>query len=203
MKKVINVGIGGRSFSIEDDAYERLNQYLKNFQDVLARTGEAADDAQSKEVMSEIEGRIAELLNERITSPTMAVSLQTINEITHHLGMPDGSPEPFRTSQSTSTGGSNYDSDTYRPSIQDCPPRKLFRDPDHRVFGGICSGLSYYFDSDITPVRLLMLLAVMILGGGLILYLIMWIIVPKAKTPAEKCIMRGIPASAENMRKFY
>ena len=68
MKKVINVGIGGRSFSIEDDAYDRLNQYLKNFKEVLLRSGDATDESQSKEVMSEIEGRIAELLDERITS---------------------------------------------------------------------------------------------------------------------------------------
>ena len=71
------------------------------------------------------------------------------------------------------------------------------------MFGGVCSGLAHYFDSDTTVFRVLALLAVLFLGGGLLFYIIMWIVVPKAVTPAQKCEMRGWAATAENMRKFY
>lgn len=201
MKKVINAGIGNRTFSLEEDAYERLGQYLNNFKEVLKKTGEASDETQEKEVMSEIENRIAELLSEKVPNSTMSVSLLTINEITSSLGMPDGSPEPFRVGNGQNSGHKeeNYEYEPAGSSVQ----KKLFRDPDHNVFGGVCAGLSLYSNIDLTLIRVLMLIAVLFAGGGLLFYIIMWILVPKATTAADKCIMRGIPATAENMRKFH
>ncbi len=225
MKRVINVGIGGRSFCIEEDAYERMNQYLRNFKEVLTKTGDTSDEAQANEIMSDIETRIAELLAARMQNPAMSVSLKCINEVTSQLGMPDGSPEPSR--QTSGQGNGNYANEdrteererSYyeeRRGIQEPAGRKLFRDPDDHVIGGVCSGLGHYFGCDKAVFRILMVLAVLpfgflarfviLIGGSLIvpiLYLIMCIVIPKASTPAEKCLMRGIPPTAENMRKFY
>lgn len=205
MKKVINVGIGGRSFCLEEDAYERLSRYLNNFKEVLVRTGETNGEIQEREVMSEIESRIAELLAENVTSPAMSVSLQTVSNIVTHLGMPDGSAEPYRASSGTTPTDSGRTDNEYMCEDDDnirYVQRKLFRDPDRKAIGGVCSGLSYYTGSDITAVRLLMAFAILLIGGGLLCYIIMWIVVPKAVTPAEKCMMRGIPANAENMRRY-
>lgn len=203
MKKVVNVGIGGRSFCLEEDAYQRLDQYLGNFREVLAETGNTSGEAQTKEVMADLESRISELLLEQLENPAMAVGIQMINDITRQLGMPDGSPEPYtrpgKKKQETEEKSADSGQDTY----SNYGKRKLYRDGDQRVFGGVCSGLAHYFDSDTVLIRVLMLLAVFIVGGGLLFYLIMWIVVPKAVTPAQKCEMMGWPVTAENMGKFY
>ena len=86
MKKTLNIGIGGKSFIIDEDAHDRLKQYLDNFRSRLA-------DGQGEEVMNDIEARIAELLNANLGSSQQTVSLNLVNQITAQLGMPDGKPE--------------------------------------------------------------------------------------------------------------
>lgn len=211
MKKVINASVGGRNFCIEEDAFERLGRYLENFREALAKDGNKSDEAQSKEIMNEIESRIAELLVSRMTNPACAVSLDCINSITAQLGMPDGSCEPV------SGQNGNYS----RAAHKSLPVRKkLYRDSEDRILGGVCSGLGYYFGCDKTIFRIIFCLVAISLGFSFklgfgtfslsfgigavapIIYLILWIVIPGAKTPADKCTMRGIPATAENMRKF-
>ncbi len=211
MKKVINASVGGRNFCIEEDAYERLSQYLENFREALAKDNSTSDEAQDKEIMSEIESRIAELLLSRMANPACAVSLDCINSIACQLGMPDGSCEPV--SEQTE----NCSSAVQVPlSVK----RRLFRDPDSQILGGVCSGLGYYSGCDKTVIRIIFCLVAITLGfsfklgfgtfslsfgiGAIspIIYLILWLVIPRANTPADKCIMRGIPATAENMRKF-
>lgn len=222
MKRVINVGIGGRSFCIEEDAYERMNQYLRNFKEVLTKTGDTSDEAQANEIMSDIETRIAELLSVRMQNPAMSVSLKCINEVTSQLGMPDGSPEPARQTSEQGNGNDGRTEERERGNNEEMRDRleparrKLFRDSDDHMIGGVCSGLGHYFGCDKAVFRILMILMVLpfgflarfvvFIGGSLIVpifYLIMCIVIPKASTPAEKCLMRGIPPTAENMRKFY
>ena len=209
MKQIVNVGIGGRSFCMEEDAYERMNQYLTHFKEALVNSDNASSQEQRKEIMSDIEARIAELLYGQIPNPAMAVSLEIINRITGQLGMPDGSSEPV-----------SHPDGPVTDNVQDCRPscrRKLYRDSDNKLIGGICSGLACYFGCDCTIIRLLLLLAVIpfgfifkflsfFIGGNMaipFIYIIMCIVIPVADTPAKKCEMRGIPATAENMRKFY
>lgn len=206
MKDVINASIGGRSFNIENDAYDRLNLYLKDFEAVLSTMSDVSDNGQTKEIMSDIEDRIAELLLERQHNECMAVSLEQINAIVAQLGMPDGSPEPSQqVNREKEDNGSNR---TYR---------KLYRDPDDRILGGVCSGLAHYFNIDRTILRVLLVIAILfpvkyilalfmlwgIAGMLPLIYIILWIAMPKAKTPAEKCLMRGLKPTAENMAKFY
>ncbi|MBQ4192369.1 MAG: PspC domain-containing protein, partial [Bacteroidales bacterium] len=82
------------------------------------------------------------------------------------------------------------------------PPRKLFRDPENARIAGVCAGLAQYFDVDITLVRVLMLVALFAGSAGFWIYVILWIVVPKALTPAQQCEMRGISPTAENLAKF-
>ena len=107
------------------------------------------------------------------------------------LGMPDGSAEYTNTESAPG-------------SAPEMPkgPRRLYRDMDNKTIAGVCSGLSYYFDIDVTIFRILMLVAFICGSAGFWIYVILWIAVPKAVTPAQKCEMRGIPATAENMSKF-
>ncbi len=185
MKKVLNVGIGGRSFTIDDDAYQRLDSYLEHFR------RKTSMGYQTKEVMDDLEMRIAELFTDALSSKQEVVNLALVNKVIAQLGMPDGTAEE---------GSYNY----YDPSGASYkkPDKKLFRDPDNKVIGGVCGGLAAYFDMDVTILRILFAVALFCGSLGFWAYIIFWIIAPLAKTAANKCEMRGLPVTAENMRKF-
>lgn len=183
MKKVLNIGIGGKCFIINEDAYTRLNGYLKNFKSKIGMS------YQTKEVMDELECRIAELLSNFVKSPQDVVNISMVENIISQLGMPDGSAETDSCYEEENTP--NY-----------APPRKIYRDMDRRVFGGVCGGLAYYFNLDIVVVRVIMVV-LLLCGFGVWLYLILWIAVPAARTATQKCEMHGLPVTIENLRKFY
>jgi len=193
MKTVVNASIGGRSFSVDSDAYDRLNLYLTHFREKLGNNA-----MQSKEIMDDIESRIAELFYEEVGDRNRVVSLALVEKVIGQLGMPDGSPE---TDSHKAAGPSSSYERSYgyeRPR----PHHSLFRDPDNRVLGGVCSGVAAYFDIDIVLVRVLTFCIIVFGGVGCLLYFILWLVVPKAETPAEKCMMRGEEPTAENMAKY-
>ncbi len=182
MKTVVNVSLGGRNFTLAEDAYERLGRYLDHFKAKLT-----VPELQKAEVMEEIEGRIAELFLQEVGDAGRVVSLELVNKVASTLGMPDGSAE----------GGFNSYSGTDFSS-----PRKLYREVDEKKIAGVCSGLSYYFDIDVTLVRIIMLAALIFGSAGFWVYVILWIAVPVADTPAKKCELRGLAPTAENMSRF-
>ncbi|MDD2426225.1 MAG: PspC domain-containing protein, partial [Bacteroidales bacterium] len=163
MKKVLNAGIGGRSFIMDEDAYQRLDRYLDRFRE-KTRMG-----AQAKDVMEDLEQRIAELFSESLKSDQEVVNLTLVNKVIGQLGMPDGT----------------QDDDDFSPAGE-APPqnqtRKLYRDPDSRIIGGVCSGLSYYLNTDLVLVRVLLAVAFFVGGVGFWLYIILWLVVPVADT---------------------
>ena len=179
MKKVVNAGIGGKSFVVDEDAYARLDSYL-----ILFKSRLGADS--SAEVMSDLEGRIAELFSAEICSGQRVVDLQLVEKVISQLGMPDGSPMP---------GAEPFASD-------EKPQRRLYRDTDDRRIAGVCSGLAAYFDVDVVLIRVLMLVALVAGSAGFWIYVILWIAVPKALTSAQKCELRGLAPTAENLAKF-
>ena len=183
MKKTLNIGIGGKSFIIDEDAHDRLRSYLDTFRSRL--TGE-----QGSEVMDDIEARIAELLLSNLGSGQQSVSLALVNRITAQLGMPDGKPE--------------FENETQNEEEQTMsnPVKKLYLDVEDRKICGVCSGLAAYFDIDVTLIRILFLAGLFCGGFGFWLYVIIWIVAPKALTPAQKCELRGWETSAENLAKF-
>ncbi|MDR0982420.1 MAG: PspC domain-containing protein [Culturomica sp.] len=181
MKKVMNVGIGGRSFILDEDAYHRLDMYLSNFRK------KAGMGASTKEVIDELENRIAELLTEALSSRQEVVNLAMIERIVNHLGMPDGSDE----FENGTTCNSEY------PRV-----KKFYRDPNHRVLGGVCSGLAAFFNIDTVLVRVIFFVALFMGSVGFWIYVILWVVAPLAHTAAQKCEMYGLPVTAENLRKY-
>lgn len=178
MKTVVNAGIGGRSFTINEDAYKRLDSYLTLFRMHLK-------DTPSTEVMDDLESRIADLFYESVGNDGRVVDIDLVERVIAQLGMPDGS------------------STTIPPVEDDVPPRrKLYRDTEDVKIAGVCSGLALYFNVDTALIRILMLVALIAASAGFWAYIILWIAVPKAITPAQKCELRGIAPSAENMSKF-
>jgi len=189
MKKVTNACIGGRNFTLDEDAYNRLSAYLEHFRAKLS-----VPEIQKGEVMDEIEGRIAELFYQEVGEGARVVNLALVEKVTSTLGMPDGSAE--------SSTGTSYASGDFSARETGKAPKKLYRDKREKRLGGVCAGLAWYFDVDVTLIRVLMLVALLCGSAGFWVYVILWIAIPAADTPAKECEMHGIPATAENMARF-
>ena len=185
MKKVVNVGIGGRSFVIDEDAYQKLEKYLEKFRE-RTKMG-----VQTGDVMEDLEQRIAELFSESLRTGQEVVNLTLVNRIIAQLGMPDGeaADEDF-TSKKETTYSTGY------------AVKRLYRDPDNKSLGGVCSGLALYMNLDISLVRVLFFISLFMGGIGFWAYIIFWLVAPLATTATQKCEMRGIPVTAENLKKY-
>ncbi|MDY5824550.1 MAG: PspC domain-containing protein [Candidatus Coprenecus sp.] len=191
MKRIIEVSIAGRNFIINEDAYGRLSSYLENFRNKTQM------GSSTKEVMDELEERIAEIFSEMLSASNQAITLSMVESVISRLGMPDGS---FDYGSSFDTRDS-YDS---RYRYYEAPePKKLFRDIDNKRIGGVCSGVAHYFNIDITIVRLIFIIIFFCGSFGFWLYLILLFVVPAARTGADKCRMYGLPVTAENIRRFH
>ena len=217
MKEVMNIGIGGKSFVVETSAYEILRDYLELFSSKI-KPGE------SSEVMEDIESRIAELCSENINAYKNVVTESIVVKIVTQLGLPNGeSYRPFQgaaagaakgatgTSAGSSTGTSAGTSGAYSGAAgaaygagaeEQSVPKKLFRDSDDKMIGGVCSGLGFYLGADPVLVRVLFLIALLFGTLGFWVYLIIWIVAPLAVNPVQKCEMRGLAPTAENLGKF-
>ena len=182
MKKTINVAIGGCSFTIDEDAYIRLEEYLDSFNSGLENT------SGSKTAADELEMRIADLLKEKLGNREV-VDLGIVNAVLNLTG-------PVGT-ENRQTEDSHY----YRPGDKE-RIRKFFRDADGKKLAGVCSGLALYLNIDVSLIRILFLVVFFFGSAGGWVYLVLWIIAPEARTAAEKCEMRGIPPTAENIRRF-
>ena len=220
MKEVMNIGIGGKSFVVETSAYEILRDYLELFSSKI-KPGE------SSEVMEDIESRIAELCSENISAYKNVVTESIVVKIVTQLGLPNGeSYRPFQGAASgaakgaagSATGTSAGTSGAYSGAAgasagaagaaygagveEQRVPKKLFRDSDDKMIGGVCSGLGFYLGADPVLVRVLFLIALLFGTLGFWVYLIIWIVAPLAVNPVQKCEMRGLAPTAENLGKF-
>ena len=183
MKKTVNVAIGGRSFILDEDAYNALSSYLDSFKSGIGQ-------ANRSEVMDELEMRIADLFKEKLMGREV-VDIDIVRSVIAQLGMPDWQAENV--------------SGSYTEPVNDSEPkavRRLYRDMDHKMIGGVCSGLSLYLNIDVVIIRILFVIALIFGTAGFWIYIVLCIIAPAAKTATEKCEMRGIPATAENIRRF-
>ena len=187
MQKTINVAIGGCSFTIDEDAYKALDEYLERFKGALGSS------SSNKDVMDELEGRIADLLKGKLGGREV-VDFRMAQEVIGQLGYPHG----YRPGEQTN-GQNEYH---YSGTDGEKPARKLFRDPDGKKIAGVCSGLALFLGIDVTLIRVIFLVAFICGSAGLWIYLVIWVAAPEARTAAEKCELRGIPANAENIRRF-
>jgi phage shock protein PspC (stress-responsive transcriptional regulator) len=186
MNKTININLGGYFFHIDELAYQKLRRYL----DAIAKS--LSDDPQGKnEIISDIETRISELLSEKITDARQVVNEQDISDIIKIMGEPEDYAEA---EESYSESSSSY-------QRKQSSHKKLYRDGDDKFIGGVASGIAHYFDVDVIWIRLAFVL--FFVGGGFsfLLYIILWILLPEAKTTAEKLQMEGSPVNIDNIEK--
>ncbi|WP_425658025.1 PspC domain-containing protein [Tenacibaculum ascidiaceicola] len=187
MNKTININLGGFFFHIDETAYQKLKRYL----DAIARS--LSDDPQGKnEIIADIEARISELLSERITDARQVVNESDIEEIIAIMGQPEDYAEAEEA----------YNENTSYSYNRNTSSKKMFRDGDDKFLGGVCSGLGHYFNIDVVWIRLAFLILTLAgFGFGIIGYIILWVILPEAKTTSEKLQMEGEAVNIDNIEK--
>jgi len=201
MKQTTSVSIGRSNFILDEDAYEVLGMYLENYRKDLDRKESRTS---ASEILEEVEMRIADLFRERLGGREV-VDEAMVRSVIGQLGLPDGEdPQPEKAGKTAgagarSGGGSGSGSGCGEPIYA---KHKLYRDYDGKKIGGVCAGLSEYFEIDVTLIRVLFVLAFIFASTGFWIYVIFWIVLPEARTAVEKCELRGIPATAENIEKF-
>ena len=187
MNKTININLGGFFFHIDEVAYQKLKRYLESISRSLS------DDPQGKnEIIADIEARISELLSEKITDARQVINEGDIEDIIKIMGQPEdyaGDEEEYN------------DSSSYSYKRNNATGKKLFRDGEDKFLGGVASGIAHYFDVDTIWIRLGLLALFFGAGFGVILYIILWILLPEAKTTAEKLQMEGEPVNIDNIEK--
>lgn len=192
MKKTFTVNLNGIVFHIDEDAYQLLDSYLTNLRIHFSR------EEGSDEIMSDFEARISELLNERIRLGFNVITIEHVEEVIQRMGKPE---ELFAGEEKNA--GSEF-SATTEPTAgaSDRKFRKrLMRDPDDKMLGGVASGLAAYFGIDTTLLRLVMilLLIVSMTVPITIIYIVLWLVLPLARTATDRLMMRGEPVNLENI----
>ncbi len=181
MQKIIQVTLGGRVIPIEEQAFADLDEYIHSLEIQFA--GEEGKD----EILQDIENRIAELFAIKLDSGADVIDRADIKKVKETLGYAsqlDEEPTPIG-KQYNNNHNRNY---TYEPNM-----RRLYRNPNDRMIGGVCSGLANYFDIDPVIVRLVFAILFLTGGIGVIAYLIAWAIIPAARTPQQMYQMTGVP----------
>ncbi|HOK25301.1 MAG TPA: PspC domain-containing protein [Bacteroidales bacterium] len=185
MKITLSVNLGGYSFNIDEDAYEELSRYLKSLESSFA------SEKSASEIMSDIEDRIAELFREKISGYKQVITIEDVREVISILGR----PEDFAF-EGEGTGSSRDDSSRYSGRSH-----RMYRDPDNRILGGVCAGIGAYWRIEPWIIRIIFL-ALMFAGGfGLLIYIILWIVLPEARTIAQKIEMRGEPVNIQSIKE--
>ncbi|WP_316799837.1 PspC domain-containing protein [Pedobacter frigidisoli] len=187
MEKTIIINIGNTIIHIEESAYELLKAYLNEVKQYFANH---ADDL---EIVTDIENRIAELLTEQLEAQKkQVVDSADVNSVIAQMGKvrdfdaaEDAEEEPVQES--------NYQ--------HQYTEKKLYRDMDDRVVAGVSSGIAHYINTEARWIRLAMLLLAFMAGTGALLYVILWIIMPKAKSRVEKMEMKGERANLEGFQR--
>lgn len=192
MKKTLTVNLGGTVFHIDEDAYQLLDKYLANLR-IHFRKEEGSD-----EIMNDFEMRISELFNERIRLGYEVITIEHVEDVIKRMGKPE---ELFEGEEKEEYKEENK-SRAFREEEIHSGPKKLMRDPDNRVLGGVAGGIAAYTGWDATAIRLAMILLLFVpYAPVVILYLILWLVMPLARTAADKLMMRGQSVTLENIGK--
>ena len=187
MKKTFTINISGKLFHIEEDAFEKLQDYLQQLNHYFVGQSGGID------ILQDIESRVAELFQEKMTGKQEAVINEWVEEVMARMGK----PEDFMDSEQT-----QRDENATEELKGDKIRKRMYRDSENRVLGGVCYGMSTYFNIDPVLLRVLFVLLVF-LGAGIsiIIYLILWVVVPKATTTAQRLKMRGEEPTIYNIKK--
>lgn len=185
MNKTISINLGGFFFHIDEDAYQKLSRYFDAVKRSLSPDGR-------DEIMKDIESRIAELFQERLKNEKQVVGLTEIEEVISIMGQPeDYKIDDEKTTYQSTASSTNF----YYPS------KRLYRDKENGMLGGVMAGLGHYLGIDTLWLRIIMVILFFGFGTGLFVYIVLWILVPEAVTTTQKLEMKGEPITISNIEK--
>lgn len=194
MKKTLTVNLGGTVYHIDEDAYMLLDNYLTNLK-IHFRKGDDAD-----EIVKDIELRISELFSEKIDDGFKVITIDYVEDVITRVGKPEELWGDEKTEEKTSEQKGSAASGNYKNTEH--VRRRLYRNPDDRILGGVAGGLAAYMGWDSTAVRIVLILLLLIPYLSVVLvYIICWILIPLASTAAEKLAMKGENITVENIGK--
>ncbi|NOX84769.1 MAG: PspC domain-containing protein [Chlorobi bacterium] len=185
MKKVLNINMRGIIITIEEDAFRRLSNYLDSISNHF-KTKKGYED-----ILGDIETRIAELFQQKLKDKKQAITMEDVEEVISVMGH----PSDF-----------NIDEEEYTTASPETSKRKgkrLFRDMDNRIIAGVCAGLGAYFNIDMVWFRVAFVAALFLGGSSILIYLILWVVIPPARTLSEKLEMQGDPVTIENIENAF
>ncbi len=184
MNKTIIINISGVIFHIEEDAYQLLKSYMD---DIKRHFGNYKD---SFEIVSDIEGRVAEMFSEQLLADKkQVIVIADVTQVTTRMGKPaDFEPDD----------NENEYTDSNEPTAS---TKKLFRDTEDRFIGGVCSGIGHYFSIEAKWVRVSFIVLLIFAGFGVLPYVLLWIVMPRAITRAEKMEMKGEKINLQSFQK--
>jgi len=182
MNKTFTINLSGLIFHIDEDAYSRLQDYIQKLKQHFA------NQAGSEEIIADIESRMAELLQERLGDRKQVVSMSDVEHIISQLG------QPFEMETEQAEDSDQQKSYSYHR-------KRLFRNPDNRKIAGVSAGIAAYLSIDAIWIRLIFILSLFASGAGLLIYAVLWIVLPEANTTAEKLEMKGEAVNISNIEK--
>ena len=179
MKITVSINIGGIAFHIDEDAYSELKIYLRSLERHFAR------EINSAEIMTDIEARIGELLKARISDFKQVVTIDDVKEIINTLGTPEDIDGETTEDHYEKVSSTRY--------------HRMYRDPDDCIIAGVCSGVGAYWRIDPWVIRAIFI--ILAIGGiGILIYLVLWIVLPEARSTAQKIEMKGDPVNIHNIK---
>jgi len=179
MNEVTNIHLGRQAFTISIDAHHKLKSYLEAIE-------KQVDD---KDVMEEIELRMAELLTEHGINADKVILPEDVDFLKEQLG----NPKDFKEDDDEVSGSGSKKTET----------KRLFRDTDNAMIAGVASGLAQYFGLDVILIRILFVIAVIItFGWGILLYIVLWVLVPEVKTSSDRLQMAGRPVNVDSLKEI-
>lgn len=179
MKQVININFHGQVVPIEVSAFDLLKQYTASLNNYFA------NEEGKEEIINDIESRIAELFQERLKKGVTCITDDDVNAIIKSMGRPeefegeDSTAYNQNSSASSTMAGSQQYQQTTGPTEMH---KRLYRDENDKILGGVCAGLANYFGFDVVIVRIIFVVLAISFGFGLIPYIILWVAVPSSAT---------------------
>lgn len=196
MKKSFPVHIEGRIYYFDEDAYNRLNKYFDN----LRQTFRSED---GNEIVTDIESRVSELIAEEYsTGPQSIVTIEQIDEIITRMG----NPEELATDSEILDADEDRSTSSVPPPFPGPEPavsvqKRLYRNVNDKVVAGVLSGLACYWGLSVTPLRIVFVILVLCtyFWPLVLLYIILWLVIPAAVTPRQILEMRGERVTVDNV----
>ena len=181
MKKNININMFGVIYAIDEDAYDLLKKYLENMRSYYSRR------SGGEEIANDVESRVAELFAELKAQGVEAITIEHVEDIIKRIG------DPQQMDEEADVKGEHVMDGGYAETVENKGIKKLYRDPDDKILGGVISGFCHYMGiDDPVIVRLIFLLLVFFSHAILVVvYAVCWALIPEAKTAEERLQMKG------------